>query len=74
MFLSHFVYVNISWQGTKKELGSEIDRMDRTLDESSVIIKQTGREVCIQTLLFHCVSRLSDDCTYILDNFFKMFR
>ncbi|RID46361.1 hypothetical protein BRARA_I03029 [Brassica rapa] len=34
-----------SLSGTKKELGSEIDRMDRTLDESSVIIKQTGREV-----------------------------
>ncbi|CAN6881801.1 unnamed protein product [Brassica oleracea] len=30
---------------TKRELGSEFDRMDCTLDESSVIIKQTGRQV-----------------------------
>ncbi|KAJ4916681.1 hypothetical protein Rs2_02231 [Raphanus sativus] len=34
-----------SLSGTKRELGSEIDRMDRTLDASSVIIKETGREV-----------------------------
>ncbi|XP_048615008.1 uncharacterized protein LOC106397541 isoform X1 [Brassica napus] len=34
-----------SLSGTKRELGSEIDRMDRTLDASSVTIKQTGREV-----------------------------
>ncbi|CAH8381692.1 unnamed protein product [Eruca vesicaria subsp. sativa] len=30
---------------TKRELGSEIDRMECTLDASSVIIKETGREV-----------------------------
>ncbi|KAF8090892.1 hypothetical protein N665_0462s0029 [Sinapis alba] len=34
-----------SLSGTERELGSKIDRMDRTLDASSVIIKQTGREV-----------------------------
>lgn len=44
--LSLFWSVNISWQDTKRELGSEFDRMDCTLDESSVIIKQTGRQVC----------------------------
>nr|VDD43768.1 unnamed protein product [Brassica oleracea] len=43
--LSLFWSVNISWQDTKLELGSEFDRMDCTLDESSVIIKQTGRQV-----------------------------
>ncbi|WZZ16524.1 hypothetical protein YC2023_109613 [Brassica napus] len=30
---------------TKRELGSEVDRMDSTLDASSVIIKETGRQV-----------------------------
>ncbi|CAG7864558.1 unnamed protein product [Brassica rapa] len=30
---------------TKRELGSEVDRMDCTLDASSVIIKETGRQV-----------------------------
>ncbi|KAH0893567.1 hypothetical protein HID58_055996 [Brassica napus] len=34
-----------SLSGTKRELGSEIDRMDRTLDASTIIIKETGREV-----------------------------
>ncbi|KAH0878624.1 hypothetical protein HID58_066018 [Brassica napus] len=34
-----------SLSDTKRELGSEFDRMDCTLDESSVIIKQTGRQV-----------------------------
>ncbi|CAF2253469.1 unnamed protein product [Brassica napus] len=34
-----------SLSGTKRELGSEIDRMDRSLDESTIIIKETGREV-----------------------------
>ncbi|KAG2269454.1 hypothetical protein Bca52824_064009 [Brassica carinata] len=34
-----------SLSDTKLELGSEFDRMDCTLDESSVIIKQTGRQV-----------------------------
>ena len=44
--LSHFWSVKISWQDTKRELGSEVDRMDCTLDASSVIIKETGRQVC----------------------------
>ncbi|CAF2045289.1 BnaA09g28050D [Brassica napus] len=40
-----FWSVKISWQDTKRELGSEVDRMDSTLDASSVIIKETGRQV-----------------------------
>ncbi|XP_013659649.1 uncharacterized protein LOC106364669 [Brassica napus] len=34
-----------SLSDTKRELGSEVDRMDSTLDASSVIIKETGRQV-----------------------------
>ncbi|KAL0795579.1 hypothetical protein Bca101_066956 [Brassica carinata] len=30
---------------TKRELGAEVDRMDCTLDASSIIIKETGRQV-----------------------------
>ncbi|KAG2269648.1 hypothetical protein Bca52824_064203 [Brassica carinata] len=34
-----------SLSDTKRELGAEVDRMDCTLDASSIIIKETGRQV-----------------------------
>ncbi|KAJ0247502.1 DUF1664 domain-containing protein [Hirschfeldia incana] len=53
-----------SLSGTKRELGSEIDRMDRTLDESTVIIKETGREV---TELRDGTANMKDDVRSVFE-------
>ncbi|KAF8097233.1 hypothetical protein N665_0292s0013 [Sinapis alba] len=50
--------------GTKRELGSEIDRMDRTLDASTVIIKETGREV---TELRDGTANMKDDVRSVFE-------
>ncbi|KAJ4879818.1 hypothetical protein Rs2_36872 [Raphanus sativus] len=53
-----------SLSGTKRELGSEIDRMDRTLDESTIIIKETGREV---TELRDGTANMKDDVRSVFE-------
>ncbi|KAF8090893.1 hypothetical protein N665_0462s0030 [Sinapis alba] len=56
-----------SLSDTKREIGSEIDRMDCTLDASSVIIKQTGKQDEVKSV-FEAVETLASKVHRIEEN------